>query len=268
MDFLIRAMLQHEAFVLCGVSDGALQELKAAMERMPRMPIYIMLFLDPGWQTKYEKLKNLNGDPLLRLKSRRTIITLTGKRGVGKTWGSAYAIDRFPDRLARILSTTTRPPRGGDDAESYHFVSTKEFAQNLADGLYIEHDRYEGIDYGIDAMDIEKRLGDNKVGIIAVTSLGVKALLKEYGDLARIIPILIDCPEALHRKNLNKRRDIRLQDYPRLIAGTSSTELSGIGGYFTLRLEDDGDIANAWRFVEVLNPYNLFQKIQTIETYS
>lgn len=254
MEFLIRFMLQIEVFVLCGISHGTLQELIAALDA--RKPIYVVLQYQPNWRERYVELKDKYGDPLARLKRSRVFVTLTGERGVGKTWGSAFAIERYSNELGRVLSTTTRPRRSNEDLDSYHFISEDEFRRKLGASLFIEHDIYEKNLYGIDALEVEQVLGSGRIAVMALTPRGVKGLRKEYSEISTIISLYVECPESLHWKNLNKRKDLAASEHERIITAKGRMALTSMP-HRVMELADDGDLANIARFMEALDPYAL-----------
>ena len=52
------------------------------------------------------------------------IFTLTGPSGSGKTTLVGQLVEKYPNRVERIVTTTSRPPRPGEtDGVDYHFLS-------------------------------------------------------------------------------------------------------------------------------------------------
>ena len=77
---------------------------------------------------QFEKYKNENN----------VLFILSGPSGVGKsTVGSSLINFLGRDKIRRVVTTTTRPPRAGEvDGVDYFFVSKEKFVSKIKDGVF------------------------------------------------------------------------------------------------------------------------------------
>ena len=86
------------------------------------------------------KDQNMNQRPVL--------ITLTSPTASGKSYLLNYIRDVA--KLPCLVSTTTRPPRVGEqEGRDYHFISLEQSQQIEADGGFAELAHYRGVRYGV-----------------------------------------------------------------------------------------------------------------------
>ena len=78
------------------------------------------------------------------------IIAISGPAAVGKTTICDRLINEFGDKICRLVTATTRPPRDGEEeGKDYFFLSKLEFDKNLSEGCFLEHEFIHGNKYGI-----------------------------------------------------------------------------------------------------------------------
>lgn len=76
------------------------------------------------------------------------IIILTGKTASGKDTVMAKLLERFPG-FKRVITTTSRIPRGGEkNSSDYNFISKEDFKKRIEEGDFIEYVEYGGNLYG------------------------------------------------------------------------------------------------------------------------
>ena len=77
---------------------------------------------------RFEKYKNENN----------VLFILSGPSGAGKsTVGSSLINFLGRDKIRRIVTTTTRPPRAGEvDGVDYFFASKEKFISKIKDGVF------------------------------------------------------------------------------------------------------------------------------------
>jgi len=76
------------------------------------------------------------------------VLVITGPSGVGKGTLIRRLLEAVPGSELSV-SATTRSPRDGEvNGRDYHFLSTDEFVQRVADGEFVEHAEYAGNHYG------------------------------------------------------------------------------------------------------------------------
>ena len=65
------------------------------------------------------------------------IIAISGPAAVGKTTICDRLINEFGDKICRLVTATTRPPRDGEEeGKDYFFLSKLEFDKNLSEGCF------------------------------------------------------------------------------------------------------------------------------------
>src|SRR4051794_5566516 len=96
------------------------------------------------------------------------LIIIAGGSGTGKT--SVEAELTKNSNIIKLVSTTTRPKRGGEiNAKDYYFITQEEFKVELDKGKFLEHVIYDGNYYGIHSNVVDYVLEkQNKHGVIIV----------------------------------------------------------------------------------------------------
>lgn len=116
---------------------------------------------------------------------------IVGPSGSGKTT-LLHNLLRFG--FKKVLTTTTRPPREGETAEDYNFVSLGEF-QAMTD--LVEYDLYNGYYYGTTMKAL------NAGDIAIVTPEGMRAIKRKYTKRpVRVIGLFADVEELERRLTL------------------------------------------------------------------
>ena len=117
------------------------------------------------------------------------IFILYGPSRAGKSTLIKAATNAIPNSLEIIKATVTRPRRENekDDDLFNYFITVKDFAKKMNDGLFIEAAGYAGNYYGYEHRIIRNTL-EHKHGICACTEDGILTLINaEYS----LIPIKI-----------------------------------------------------------------------------
>lgn len=77
------------------------------------------------------------------------IVLITGLSGAGKTTLWQNLVSRHPDRLHKVITHTTRPPREGErNGHDYHFVTPEDFHALREKGHFLESSEHYGNHYG------------------------------------------------------------------------------------------------------------------------
>jgi guanylate kinase len=77
------------------------------------------------------------------------LIVVSGPAGSGKTTLCDRLLAEFPDKIKRIITATTRPPRPGEtDNVDYHFLSPGDFLRRVEIGDFYEWAKVHGHYYG------------------------------------------------------------------------------------------------------------------------
>lgn len=111
------------------------------------------------------------------------IIALYGESASGKDTFLQKALEYFKD-LHKIVSSTTRPPRDGEeDGIAYHFLTNEEFARQVIDCSMFEAASFRGWYYGTNIND----LNEDKINIGVFNTSSLDIILKD--KRFEVIPI-------------------------------------------------------------------------------
>jgi guanylate kinase len=81
--------------------------------------------------------------------SRPLLFLVSGPAGSGKTTLCDRMTAAFPESIRRVITCTTRDPRGGErDGVDYHFLSPEVFEAKVAAGEFLEHAHVHRNRYG------------------------------------------------------------------------------------------------------------------------
>lgn len=125
-----------------------------------------------------------------------TIIAITGPSCAGKDtlmrqlireFNTGEMIERFPD-VYYIVSSTTRPPRMGEDDRNYHFISNDEFIDRIIHRDMLEWTQFNGWKYGTDKHSVSNKPNAINIGIFNLQGVDT---LNNRNDF-NIIPIYLD----------------------------------------------------------------------------
>ncbi|MDR3229590.1 MAG: guanylate kinase [Puniceicoccales bacterium] len=95
------------------------------------------------------------GEVAPAFQSRPLLLLVSGPAGSGKTTLCARLTDAFPAQIRRVITCTTRPPRGAErDGEDYHFFSRSEFEARVTAGEFLENALVHGNLYGTRKADV------------------------------------------------------------------------------------------------------------------
>lgn len=109
---------------------------------------------------------------------KNSLIIIAGGSGTGKT--AAKALLNQDPNIIKLISTTTRPKREGEEhGKDYYFISKEEFETELEKGRFLEHVIYDGNYYGVHGKVIDLILGaQKKNGVIVVDVAGFRKIKK------------------------------------------------------------------------------------------
>lgn len=142
------------------------------------------------------------------------IFVISAPSGCGKSTIIGSLFDAGDLNLCFSVSATNRAPRPGEtDGEHYHFLSTEEFRQAIADGKFIEWEQvYPGRYYGTLRSEIDRCLSQGRNVILDIDVNGALSVKEQYGD--RATTIFIEPPSI---EALRERLEHRGTDAPEVI---------------------------------------------------
>ena len=117
------------------------------------------------------------------------IIIISGPSGSGKTtlYKKLLASKKFKGRLAKSVSTTTRPKRKGEKhGRDYLFVSLKMFAHKKRSGHFLESEQVFGNHYGTPNKNVRDLLRMGKNVLLCIDVKGAKSVRRKFPNAATI----------------------------------------------------------------------------------
>lgn len=126
------------------------------------------------------------------------IICILGKSNAGKTVFANYLSKKF--NIDKVVTTTTRKPREGEiNGIHYHFLTREEAETQIAQGRYVEYDRFNSQIYGCRYEDFNM----DKNSFIVITPVGFRSLKKAFPE--QVIGVYINPPFFIRLGRILKR---------------------------------------------------------------
>ena len=171
------------------------------------------------------------------------IIVVSAPSGCGKSTIINSILDSGTPTLRFSVSATNRRPRQGEvDGVHYHFMTTEEFRDAIANHSFIEWEEvYPGRFYGTLKSEIERIIDKGGNVILDIDVKGALNVKKLYGDKARTIFFLPPSIEELRR-----RLEVRGTDAPEVVderVGKAEYEISFADKFDTRIVNDNLDRA-------------------------
>lgn len=129
------------------------------------------------------------------------VIIFSAPSGSGKTTLVKHCLGIF-HQLEFSISATTRLPRGNEvNGKDYHFLTTEEFKQKIAENAFVEYEEvYTDKFYGTLKSEVERIWNNNKIVIFDVDVVGGVNLKKHFGEQAMSIFIAPPSIEELEKR--------------------------------------------------------------------
>lgn len=133
-----------------------------------------------------------------------SIFIVSGPSGVGKGTVVKRVLERKDDIFLSVSCTTREPREGEIEGESYYYISKEEFEKRIADGYFIEWERYVDNYYGTPKAPLIKALEEGKSSILEIEVNGAFAAKKTYPDA---VLVFVAPPENEELKRRIMKRD-------------------------------------------------------------
>jgi guanylate kinase len=157
------------------------------------------------------------------------ILVLSGPSGAGKSTLLKKIIDDIGSCYFSI-STTTRPIREGEvDGVDYHFVSLKEFQEDIENDMFLEYANVHGNYYGTSMKAVKKALQAGKLVIFDIDVQGNAVVTNRLGDITTSVYITTNTfnlkSDCMQDKQTHKRllmdvlpwQDVRYKEFANMI---------------------------------------------------
>ena len=130
------------------------------------------------------------------------VIIISAPSGCGKSTIIRAIMERGKVDLKFSVSATNRPPREGEtDGVNYHFITTEEFQQAIADDRFVEYEEvYPGRYYGTLKSEIVERCERGETVVLDIDVKGGVRVKELFGRDALSIYILPPSVEELRRR--------------------------------------------------------------------
>jgi guanylate kinase len=150
------------------------------------------------------------------MKNKKQIVVFAGPSGSGKDSILSEIISKFPDKITKLTTATTRKKREGEkEGFSYYFLSEYDFFKNLEEGKIPEHNQHAGNYYGTFLPDLERKLGQGKIVFAQTQLVGAKFLQEKYGAV-----LIFISPESIDvlKKRILSRAEISENELKKRLA--------------------------------------------------
>lgn len=155
-------------------------------------------------------------DPIAEFTPRPVLLLVSGPAGSGKTTLCDRMTAAYPDALRRVVTCTTRAPRGAEaDGVDYNFLSRDTFEAQIAAGEFLEYAKVHSNIYGTRKREVYTQLaaGRDLLVNLDVQGAGIVREVAERDPLLRasLVTLFIMPPS---REELRARLTGRGTDHP------------------------------------------------------
>ncbi len=134
----------------------------------------------------------------------KQVVVIAGPSGSGETTITNEIVKRFPARVSRLVTATTRAPRAGEKSGvDYYFLSNEEFMREKEQGGILESTYISNRNtyYGTYARDLNEKISSNKIVIVNPDIVGARYFKGNFNAVTIfIVPESIDAIERRIRE--------------------------------------------------------------------
>jgi len=178
------------------------------------------------------------------------ILVLSGPSGAGKSTIIHNASSHIGDFYFSI-STTTRPPREGEqNGVDYYFVSKEEFEEDIKAGEFLEYATVHGNYYGTSLKPVNQALLEDKLVIFDIDIQGHRLVRAKMGDL--VTSAFITPPTLSELENRLYGRSTDDIDIIKKRIDIAKEEIKAIGEFDFVIINDTIERATA-QFITIAN---------------
>jgi guanylate kinase len=166
------------------------------------------------------------------------LIVVSAPSGAGKSSLCSRLLERFKNRLALSISTTSRAPRGREqDGVEYFFVPSAEFERKIKDGEFAEWARVHGNYYGTQRQTLADFWARSKHVLLDIDVQGAKTLRDSFPE--RTFTVFIAPPSLEVLEQRLRGRGTETEEAVQKRMKNAVEELSRQGEFRLVVLNDD-----------------------------
>lgn len=108
------------------------------------------------------------------------LFVLSAPSGTGKTTLGNLLLEDWSDKIARVITSTTRPPRKHEkDGIDYHFMEQSEFRAKQDSGEFLEYAEVFGFLYGTEMRELKHASLSEKNLLLMIDTQGALQIKKK-----------------------------------------------------------------------------------------
>ncbi len=142
------------------------------------------------------------------------LFILSAPSGAGKTTVVEELAKKYPKDIARVITCTTRKPRGQEiNGEDYRFFSKEEFRQKIEKGEFLEYQEIFGHLYGTLKEDVDREINSGKHAFLIIDVQGAQELRKKTRSTSIFImpPTFHELERRVRSRNEDDERAIEMR---------------------------------------------------------
>lgn len=135
------------------------------------------------------------------LKKRNFIICMSAPAGTGKTSIAEKLLEDSKLNISKFTTCTSRKKRDGEvDGSCYHFLTRKEFENDIKKGAFLEWEENHGNLYGIRKDDLERELKNDKNQLLVIDIKGSFSVMDIFPENTILLVVLPPSFEELEKR--------------------------------------------------------------------
>jgi guanylate kinase len=114
------------------------------------------------------------------------LLVIAGPSGVGKGTVIKKVLEKLPDSVLSISSTTRMPRKGEVDGVDYNFLSEKVFDERISNNEFLEWANVHNHKYGTELRAVKGLLNHDKIVILEIDVQGAFQVKINFSDSVHI----------------------------------------------------------------------------------